>query len=230
MNNTNLRHQLPAPGKYLKTLTLCLGLSVIASWAQATPKPQQEALTVKPELTDVKHDFFDKYSVAEKASLAGAKKIFIEPITVSFDKRWVRDNRTEVSERYKKATKERYSKLMRDQLVKALEKDERFEVVETAQSADITLAPEIINLNIFGPDDGFKKTYVYTAGYAALDLDIYNTKTNKLVAEVYDRRETDYTDFTRTELATRATNYRYFKRLMGKWSRNITDQLEVLTK
>lgn len=89
MNNTNLRHKLPAPGKYLKTLTLCLGLSVIASWAQATPKPQQEALTVKPELTDVKHDFFDKYSVAEKASLAGAKKIFIEPITVSFDKRWV---------------------------------------------------------------------------------------------------------------------------------------------
>ena len=102
------------------------------------------------------------------------------------------------------------------------------DIVENALKIQKQL--QILSLNIFGPDDGFKKTYVYTAGYAALDLDIYNTKTNKLIAEVYDRRETDYTDFTRTELATRATNYRYFKRLMGKWSSNIAEQLDAFAK
>ncbi|WGO99981.1 DUF3313 family protein [Saccharophagus degradans] len=214
--------------KTCQILTTCIALGLFTSFAHTEPKPQVQ--TVKPELTEVKHDFFDKFSVAENVALPNAKKVFIEPITVSFDKRWLRDNRTEVSERYKEATKERYRKLLRDQLVKALEKNERFEVVETAEAADITLAPEILSLNIFGPDDGFKKTYVYTAGYAALDLDIYNTKTNKLIAEVYDRRETDYTDFTRTELATRATNYRYFKRLMGKWSSNIAEQLDAFAK
>lgn len=198
---------------------------MIATSSYATPKPNNEP---GPNLVEVEHKSFDKVLQIEGAALPNAKKVFIEPIPVTFDKRWEREHRSDVSSRYKEKTKERYSKLLKERLEKALQKNDAFVIVSNADEADIVLAPELVNLNILGPDDGFNKTYVYTAGYAALDLDIYDGKGNTLVAEVYDRRETRNSDLTRTQLATRVTNYRDFKHLMDKWGSYVTQYLTDL--
>lgn len=207
-------------------------IALMTAPAYATPKPETAGdINNTPVLIEIEQRTFDKLLQTENATLNNAKTVYIEAVPVTFDKRWIRNHRTDVTEKYKERTKERYGKLMHERLVHALEKDGTFTVVDKVEDADVVLAPEIDNLNILGPDDGFKKTYVYTAGYAALDLDIYDAKTNTLVAEIYDRRETRNADLTGTQLATRVTNYRDFKHLMDRWAKRVTEHLvELNTK
>lgn len=58
--------------KTCQILTTCIALGLFTSFAHTEPKPKVQ--TVKPELTEVKHDFFDKFSVAENVALPNAKK------------------------------------------------------------------------------------------------------------------------------------------------------------
>ncbi len=200
---------------------LAVLLALVSFSVFATPKPEKAPPGESRDLShlqEVKHSFFDTLNVASNANLTSAKKIYIEPANVAFSKYWLREHQTDITGNYKKKTIERYETLLNKELAKAVEKSTEFELVNNAVEADLIFVPRIENLNIFGPDDSISKSFVFIAGNGKFNLLVVDAKSEEVLYQFIDSRDTQDRGYNRPARATRAFNTRDFKMLMGKWS------------
>ncbi len=197
--------------------------TTLSSAVIATPKTETNIITTP--MVEASSRFFDKVYLAEGANFAAYRKVFVEPGEVSFSDHWEREHRTDVSDSYKSGIREKYGALLQEQLKKAYAKSERYRVVEDKSEADLILRPVLENLNIFGPErsPGLTRTYVYRAGNATFNLLLVDADTGDAVAKFVDHRETRESPGLVLERANRVTNYRDFRMLMQKWSREVVE-------
>lgn len=202
---------------------IAIACATLSNAVVATPKT--EANIIDTPMVEAASRFFDKVYLAEGANLDNYRKIYVEPGEVSFSEYWKREHRTDVSEEYQSRIREKYGALLQEQLKKAYSESEKYEVVENRSGADLILKPVLENLNIFGPErsTGITKTFVYRAGNATFNLLMVDAGTGGAVAKFVDHRETREAPGMVLERANQVTNYRDFRQLMKKWSREVIE-------
>ncbi|WNO09873.1 hypothetical protein [Teredinibacter sp. KSP-S5-2] len=197
----------------------------------ATPKPDSPVLasdTTEPTLIEKKSKGLDTTKFAPNVSLSDYETIYVTDAEVSFSDRWLRDHKTDTSENYREKIKTKYAKLLHEEVTAVLKEETKYEVVvglprEAATEKTLIIAPKLIDLHIYGPDDGGPrdKKYVNTAGIATFILDISDAKTGQPLAYLRDRRETqEKLGPNNMERATQVSNYHDFKMQIRRWSKN----------
>lgn len=179
-------------------------------------------------LTEVAAGNFDYVLMMPGEKMSALNKVYIEAPQVSFNDHWLTDFRGDYTDRDLERITTSYAKLLRKALADGITEDTHIVVVESAAEADVIFRPLLRELNIYAPDLSFpgrKKSFIREAGNATLDLTLIQTSDDKVIAQFIDHRETSSNPSYRLERTERATNARYFRRLMERWTNNLTDYL-----
>ena len=163
------------------------------------------------------------------ASLAGYKRVKIDPVEVRFDKNW---NPTQTGSRLplpaedREAIRTGLAKVVRDQFVKALTAKGRYPVVDEVGADVLRLKIYIVNLYVNAPDNPAPgvRTYVTSAGAMTLFMELYDSETGQILARVVDREEAGQANlFT---VANSATNVGEAEDIAANWARIMRDALD----
>lgn len=201
-------------------------LAVVLLSACASNKPYQEAAL---GLTEVSHNrYFDRVLLAPGTPLPSFNRIFIEAPQVEMNDYWLRNYRGEYTQRDLERIKTAYGELLQKSLSEGVTEQNAFTLVDSATDADIIFRPKLDALNLYAPDLSFQgriDQYIHEAGNATFDLQLVDAASGKVLAQFVDHSETFSNPGTIRERANRATNARYFGRLMDRWTNNLMTYL-----
>lgn len=204
----------------LKLLIAVLAVALVS--ACAGDKPYRQAA---PGLVEVSHNkYFDRVLMAPGVALPTFSKIYVEEPGVSMNEYWLRNYRGDYTQRDLERIKTGYGKLLKDSLTEGIAAQKEFTVVDSVAEADIIFRPKLDSLNIYAPDLSFHGRtdhYIHEAGNATFDLQLVDGSSGKVLAQFVDHSETFSNPGMIRERANRATNARYFGRLMDRWTNNL---------
>lgn len=220
-----------SPNLSNKTLTGLIFIAILTQWSplsNAMPPPPNEIEQQKAALEKVEKSSFDTFKLNYQvlSETPGTPiKIYIAPTSLEFQKRWLRERRTDLTKSYLENTAERYQSVFDQEMKQAFSKKTEFQIVEDANEALWLITPAVSDLIIHGPDVGIgKTTYVQNAGEAKLTVHINNASGNE-VAFVEDRRETRQRGLVKPEKTSRIFNQRDFRYLFDNWSDSLAKAL-----
>lgn len=182
------------------------------------------------ELRDSKN--VDRLYLRPGASLAGYKKVRLEPLQVEFDKNWD-PNRSRVGaanrlttgdfEKIKKTLAEAFAQVSAEQLAKG-----GYELVKAPGDDVLDVTPFIMNLYIVAPDKqaaGRSRTYTSEAGQMTLVAEMRDSNTNTILARVIDNQKMG--SGTTWRITTSVTNLGDAKHIISGWASALRRALDV---
>lgn len=207
----------------VKAVMLCAVATMFVACASDPVLPKADA-----KLMGTKAGGFDHVLMLPGSGIAAFSKVYIEDPVVSFNKHWLLDFRGDYTDRDLERITTTYGEMLKKALTEGLTEQTTVTVVNSAAEADMIFRPLLRELNIYGPDlsmPGRTKKYVREIGNATFDLTLIQAKGNKVIAQFIDHRETSASPGSRLERTDRVTNARYFRMLMERWTRNLTDYM-----
>lgn len=197
----------------MKSLTLFLLLLASMSAMNVIADNNELADT---DLAPMSSPDFDGFYLASTFSVPTAKQVFVEDVIVEFEDGWLRDYRSKTSSHYQKRIKTKYGTALKDQLIEMLEAS-GWQVQDTKSAKTLILSPKIVELNIYAPNEpGIRQVIVRNAGHAKMEL-TFRSPNGTPFMRIEDRRITRE-NIGSPIVANMASNYRYFKILMGNWA------------
>jgi hypothetical protein len=174
-------------------LLTCLCLGATANTPASAQTTVHDVLSYDGlEKTQIKG--IDLAYVRPGASLAGYKKVMIEPVQVSFAKNWnpkVTGSAFPLNQSQRDAIRDGTAKIVYDAFAKELQGG-GYAVVSQAGPDVLGIKPYIINLHVTAPDvktAGRSRVYVRSAGQATLVAEIDDSETGQAIARVMDTRD-----------------------------------------
>ena len=164
------------------------------------------------------------------ATLAGYRRVRIDPVEVRFDKNW---NPTQAGSRIPLGAAQReeirsgLAKLVSEQFVKALTAQGRYPVVNESGPDVLRLKIYIVNLFINAPDSaaaGRSYSFVMSAGEMTLFMELYDSETGQILARVVDRRQAS--SGAAAAMANRVTNVAEAEDIAAEWARILRDAFD----
>lgn len=171
------------------------------------------------------------------ADLSDYDKVALLDTYVAFRKNWQRDHNNEepfdqrVSDRDMKEIRERVAKEFTKEFTKVLSTEGGHQVVTDAGDGVLILRPAIIDLDINAPDTmsaGMSQTFVANAGSMTLYLELYDGKTQSIIARIIDPEAADNAGIA--EVANRVTNTADFDRVLRRWAEILNKHLAQVKK
>jgi len=198
--------------------------------AQASPEKTWDGLE------RVKSDKVDEAFLLPGADFRVYDKVMLDPITVSFRKRWVRDmnaSQPTAQPLISSADVERIRKDMagwfREALLRHL-KQAGYQVVDAAGPDVLRLTPVLMDVYINAPETnsrvGRVDVYTLEAGEATLALEARDSDTGQLLGRAVDHRWTGRLPVW--TLTTRISNRMEFDRIFDRWASLVVDGLASL--
>jgi len=164
------------------------------------------------------------------ATLAGYKRVRIDPVEVRFDKNWNPQrtgSRLPLPAEDREAIRTGIAKIVSEQFVKALAAKGSYPVVDESGPDVLRLKIYIVNLYVNAPDNpgpGVSRTYVTSAGSMTLFMELFDSETGQILARVVDRQEArTATTFTMTNIATSSGEA---EDIAANWARIMRDALD----
>ena len=173
----------------------------------------------------------DLLYVRPGASLAGYKRVLLEPLQVAFDKNWD-PNRTRAGanrlseadfERIKKALAEEFAKVSESELAKG-----GYVLVKEPGDEVLAVQPFVIDLYIAAPDKpsaGRSRTYTADPGHMTLVAELRDSETNQILARVVDKRSASTSGMY--QLTTSVTNMGAARQIIARWASALRNALDV---
>ena len=164
------------------------------------------------------------------ATLAGYKRVRIDPVEVRFHKSW---NPTSTGSRLplpaadREAIRTGLAKVVREQFVKTLGAKGRYPVVDESGPDVLRLKIYIVNLYVNAPDNpgpGVSRTFVTSAGEMTLFLELFDSETGQILARAVDRQEAR--SAAMTQMANSVTNIGEAEDIAAQWARIMRDALD----
>jgi hypothetical protein len=146
-------------------------------------------------LKAVKSKDLDMLYTRPGATLAGYKKVMLDPVEVSFSKNW---DPTRTGSNIKLGNAERenirtgMAKVTQEQFAKLLQAKNGYPIVTEAGPDVLRAKVRVMNLYVNAPDAGAPgrtRTYTMSAGEATLFLELFDSETGQILARAIDRRE-----------------------------------------
>ena len=216
-------------------LTL-LVLALAASGALAA-KPSE--LAELAELAEaMSHDGLQKVSVKgldlayarPGATLAGYKRVQLEPVKVAFRKDW---DPTRPGSRIKVSAEERenmrsgLAQVVQEAFVRELQSHSDYPVVNEAGPDVLRVKIHIVDLYVNAPDTptaARSRTYVMSAGEMTLFAELFDAETGQTLARVVDRREAR--DTGQLTLSNAVLNMGEAQAIASTWARILRSALD----
>jgi hypothetical protein len=171
------------------------------------------------------------------ADLSQYDRVAILDTYVAFTKHWQREHNEDepfemrVSDKDMKEIRERVAKEFTKEFTKVLSTEGGHQVVKDAGDGVLILRPAIINLDINAPDTmtaGMSQTVVASAGSMTLYLELYDGKTQAIIARIIDAEAADTVGIA--QVANRVTNTADFDRVLRRWAEILNKHLADLKK
>ena len=171
------------------------------------------------------------------ADLSQYDKIALLDTYVAFRKNWQREHNQDetfdqrVSAKQMKEIRDRVSRAFSKEFTKVLSTEGGHQVVKDAGDRVLILRPAIINLDVTAPDlmtAGMSQTVVASAGSMTLYLELYDGKTQAIIARIIDPEAADNAGLA--EVANRVTNTADFDRVVRRWAEILNTHLAQLKK
>ncbi|WP_341936792.1 hypothetical protein [Marinimicrobium sp. C2-29] len=211
-------------GRYGRRLFYALAALILAGCSQQPLLPLASS-----ELTPVEPGNFDHVLMPPGERLPQFSRVYIEAPEVSMSDYWLRDRRTDYTERDLDRIREDYGELLTEALRQGLERETQLVFTDTPEEAEVVFRPTLRALNIYAPDlsrPGFIRHYTREAGNATFDL-VVLTPAGEVLGQFIDHRETQSYHGRSLEWTNRVTNYHHFSRLMDRWTRNLSTYLLI---
>jgi len=191
---------------------------------------QQRTLPLADEnLRPVESGSFDHVLVPAGERLPRFTQIYIETPEIHFSDRWLREHRRDYTERDLERIQTTFGDMLKGSLTRGLEANTGVTVTDSAEDAEVIFRPQLRALNIYAPDlsaTGIRTAYTRQAGNATFDLVLLDPE-ERVLGQFIDHRETRHHAGRAMERTNRATNNRHFRRLMDRWSFNLTTYLLI---
>ncbi len=171
------------------------------------------------------------------ADLSQYDRVAILDTYVAFTKHWQREHNEDepfemrVSDKDMKEIRERVAKEFTKEFTKVLSTEGGHQVVKDAGDGVLILRPAIINLDINAPDTmtaGMSQTVVASAGSMTLYLELYDGKTQAIIARIIDPEAADNVGIA--QVANRVTNTADFDRVLRRWAELLNKHLAQVKK
>jgi hypothetical protein len=171
------------------------------------------------------------------ADLSEYDRVTLLDCYVAFRKNWKREHNEEepfdqrVSDKDMKEISSRVAKEFNKEFTKVLSTEGGHQVVADAGDGVLILRPAIINLEVTAPDlmtADMSQTMVASAGSMTLYLELYDGKTQSIIARIIDPEAADNVGLA--EVANRVTNTADFDRVLRRWAEILNKHLAQLKK
>jgi hypothetical protein len=171
------------------------------------------------------------------ADLSQYDKIALLDTYVAFAKNWKREHNEEenfdqrVSDKDMKEIRDRVAKEFAKEFTKVLSTEGGHQVVKDAGDGVLILRPGIINLEVTAPDlmtAGMSETVVASAGSMTLYLELFDGKTQAIIARIIDPEAADNVGIA--QVSNRVTNTADFDRVIRRWAKILNDHLAQIKK
>lgn len=171
------------------------------------------------------------------ATLAGYKRVQIDPVEVRFSKDWKptrAGSRLPLPAEDRERIRADLGKLVHEQFVKALQAKGAYPVVNEPGPDVLRLKIYIVNLYINAPDDpgpGVSRTFVTSAGEMTLFMELFDSESGQILARVADRQEARSAPLM--TMANSVTNIAEADDITAAWAkilRNAFDRAHTATK
>lgn len=152
------------------------------------------------------------------ATLAGYRKVMLDPVQVAFDKRWSKERR-EVSADERERIRNGLAEEFREVFTEELEESGSYQVVTVAAPDVLRVTAAIVDLYVTAPDvatAGRSKTYAVSAGRMTLIAELRDTESGAILARVADKKEAS--NFNTLQWTTRASNTADARRILRSWA------------
>lgn len=165
------------------------------------------------------------------ATLAGYKRVMIEPVEVRFAKDWKptqSGSRLPLSAAAREDIRTGLARLVRDQFEKALTAQGRYPMVNEAGPDVLKLRINIANLYVNAPAaaSGTAPSYQFnmSAGEMTLFLEMFDSETGQILARAVDRQEGRSSALLK--MADGVTNVGAAETIAGHWARIMRDAFD----
>jgi hypothetical protein len=164
-------------------------------------------------------------------------KIALLDTYVAFAKNWQREHNEDesfdqrVSDKDMKEIQDRVAKEFAKEFTKVLSTEGGHQIVTDAGTGVLILRPAIINLEVTAPDlmtAGMSETVVASAGSMTLYLELFDGKTQSIIARIIDPEAADNVGIA--QVANRVTNTADFDRVLRRWAEILNAHLAQLKK
>ena len=171
------------------------------------------------------------------ADLSTYDKIALLDTYVAFRKNWKREHNEDetfdqrVSDKEMKEITDRVAKEFTKEFTQVLSTDGGHQIVKDAGDGVLILRPAIINLDVTAPDlmtAGMSETVVASAGSMTLYLELYDGKTQAIIARIIDPEAADNVGIA--QVANRVTNTADFDRVVRRWAEILNKHLAGVKK
>ena len=169
------------------------------------------------------------------ADLSQYDKVALLDTYVAFAKNWKREHNEDetfeerVSDKDMKEIRDRVAKEFAKEFTKVLSAEGGHQVVTGAGEGVLILRPAIINLEVTAPDlmtAGMSETVVASAGSMTLYLELYDGKTQAIIARIIDPEAADNAGLA--QVSNRVTNTADFDRVLRRWAEMLNSHLAQL--
>jgi hypothetical protein len=173
----------------------------------------------------------DLLYVRPEASLAGYKRVRLEPLQVAFDKNWdpnagrlgtQRLTKGDL-EKMKAALVEDFDQVFRDELAKG-----GYTVVKESGEDVLDVAPFVVDLYVAAPEKmtaGRSRTYTQDAGRMTLVAELRDSETNQILARVVDKKNASPSGLY--QMTTSVTNRAAARQIVAQWASALRRALDV---
>lgn len=157
--------------------------------------------------------------IREGATLAGYRKVMLDPVQVAFDKSWSKDRR-DIDQDERERIRNDLAEEFRQVFTEELQQRGGYEVVTGEAAPDVLrVTAAIVDLYVTAPDvakPGITKTYAVSAGRMTLIAELRDTETGAILARVADRKEASNSAYF--QWTNRATNTADARRILRTWA------------
>jgi hypothetical protein len=165
------------------------------------------------------------------ATLAGYKRVKIEPVEVRFHKNWKptqTGSRIQLSAAAREEIRTGLAKLVYDEFAKALTAKGRYPVVNEPGPDVLKLKIYVVNLYVNAPEgassSGASHTFAMSAGEMTLFMELFDSESGQIIARVADRREGRTSQMM--AMAGQVTNVAAAEDIAAAWARIMRDALD----
>jgi Protein of unknown function (DUF3313) len=176
-------------------LALLASMLFVTSATAASKSAEMDELMSHDGLEKIKVKGVDLAYRRPGATFAPYNKVILDPVEVAFSKNWdpsKAGSHVKLSAEDRENIRSNVSKIVYEEFVKALQKDNGYPVVQQAAPDVLRVRVSIINLYVNAPDTmtaGRSRTYTVSAGEMTLVAEFFDSETGEVLSRVIDRRE-----------------------------------------
>ena len=175
---------------------VALPMFLLAAPAWAAPSKSLDEAMSHDGLQRIKVKGVELAYAKPGATLAGYKRVKLDPVEVAFHKSW---EPTKAGSNLKLSSAERESirtgvaKAVQEEFARVLQDKNGYQVVDESGPDVLRVKVNVVNLYVSAPDAGSSmgrsRTYVVSAGEMTLFAELIDSESGDLIARVVDRRE-----------------------------------------